>query len=120
MKDRISKNMLLTCLFGAGVLISGGCLQSEGKPCQTDSDCKNGLKCCFDSVTGQGTCQESCIAPDAADVDAAAIDASDLDGAQPDASPDAAEMDASEPDAAEMDASEPDSGVDATVDASPQ
>jgi hypothetical protein len=72
------------------------------------------LKCCFDSVTGQGTCQESCIAPDAADVDAAAIDASDLDGdvdgAQPDASPDAADVDASEPD----------SGVDATVDASPQ
>lgn len=110
MKNRTPKHTVLFGLLGGIVLTAGGCLQPAGKPCQTDSDCKNGLVCCFDSVTGKGTCQETCIAPDAAEVDAAVTDGAVTDGAELDA----AEPDAAEPDAAEWDAAPIDSSVDAS------
>lgn len=57
--------------LGSFLALSPGCRQTEGDACQTNSDCKGGLICCFDPVTGRGTCQETCVLPDAGPADAA-------------------------------------------------
>jgi hypothetical protein len=125
MQKRTLNRLSMICLFGFALIVTAGCQQAEGEPCQTDSDCQGGLVCCFDITNGKGTCQESCVAPDAGP-DAAEPDGAEPDGAEPDgADTDAADIDAADIDAAMIDAADIDAAdidaaiIDATVDASP-
>lgn len=129
MFSRLREMLLLTGVAGISALGILGCLQKEGEPCQTNSDCKKGLVCCFDSVTGKGTCQSSCIPVDSGLTDAApqeaGIDAA-VDAQPADAAVDATQEDAAPPDSTTIDAETVDAEtVDAqtidaeTIDAAP-
>ena len=62
----MTRDMKLRTLIGLALLwvillLSAGCRQDEGKPCQTTSDCDKGLVCCFNSAAAAsslGVCTE--------------------------------------------------------------
>ena len=75
------KRLLIASLLTALALggLAAGCLQKEGKPCQTTTDCDKDLVCCFEGAAADqtlGVCQvgDTCTRIDAG-VDAS-IDAS--------------------------------------------
>lgn len=54
MRLRSSSWLTLGLLFGSLVAL-GACRQEEGKSCQTTTDCKKGLVCCFDGTSASST-----------------------------------------------------------------
>ena len=108
-------------LLAAAVTLLTGCKQKEGDPCQTSSDCKGSLICCFDTVSGKGTCQYSCIGPDGGPPEAGPPEAGPPEAGLPEAGPpEAGPPEAGPPDAGPPEAGLPEASVeDATVDASP-
>ncbi|MCD6498385.1 MAG: hypothetical protein J7M25_08835 [Deltaproteobacteria bacterium] len=138
--------MMKTVLVMSGLVLAlslGACKQKEGEACQTNSDCKGGLVCCFDSSSGKGTCQTECVViqdgstdaqqdatvngdatTDASVMDSAVVDSAVVDGQVSDSSLVDAQVDAMIEDAASLDASVQDdatlqdgSTTDASVDA---
>lgn len=82
-------------IFGGLLLVavlSSGCGQGEGEPCQEPDDCGSGLECCKTggTLSTRGTCQESCTETDpTVGVDAGAIEpAPDLDAGATEPAPD--------------------------------
>jgi len=134
--------MMKTLLVMSGLVLAlslGACRQKEGEACQTNSDCKSGLVCCFDSSSGKGICQTECVVILDSGVDAqqdstvngdattdasVLVDSSVVDGQVTDSSIVDAAVDAMIEDAASSDASVQDDATlqdaattDASVDA---
>jgi hypothetical protein len=92
------------------VALAAGCRQGEGKRCQVDSDCEDGLSCytqLSESAIPEGTCQRPSAAVDAAANDTGTADAAQADAAQADSS----QADAGQEDAGQEAASQADGAL---------